>query len=172
MSGFILLTISATTFYGVPSNGWHGTKKHIDSDSPTKLRDTMLLDINTLQPRQYGHHFANDTFESIFVSEKMLEFRFKFHWSLLPRVWLTKSQHWLKKMAWCRPGDKPLSEPSWFSLLTQLCIPRPQWVNTFRQNGRYFTRDIFKCIFMNEKCILMQISLGFLQLAMSHESLR
>ena len=32
-------------------------------------------------------------------------------------------------MAWCRPGDKPLSEPMLFSLPTHICVTRPQWVN-------------------------------------------
>ena len=32
-------------------------------------------------------------------------------------------------MAWHRPGDKPLSEPMMVSLLTHLCVTRPQWVN-------------------------------------------
>ena len=31
-------------------------------------------------------------------------------------------------MAWRRPGDKPLSEPMKFSLLTRICVPWPQWV--------------------------------------------
>ena len=31
-------------------------------------------------------------------------------------------------MAWRRPGDKPLSEPRMESLLTHICISRPQWV--------------------------------------------
>ena len=31
-------------------------------------------------------------------------------------------------MAWRRPGDKPLSEPMMVSLLTYICITRPQWV--------------------------------------------
>ena len=31
-------------------------------------------------------------------------------------------------MAWRRPGDKPLSEPMMVSLLTHLCVTRPQWV--------------------------------------------
>ena len=31
-------------------------------------------------------------------------------------------------MAWCRPGDKPLSEPMMVSLLTHKCVTRPQWV--------------------------------------------
>ena len=33
-------------------------------------------------------------------------------------------------MAWRRPGDKPLSEPMMVSLLTHICITRPQWVNS------------------------------------------
>ena len=35
-------------------------------------------------------------------------------------------------MAWRRPGDKPLSEPMMVSLLTLICVTRPQWVNTMR----------------------------------------
>ena len=31
-------------------------------------------------------------------------------------------------MAWRRPGDKPLSEPRMESLLTHICVTRPQWV--------------------------------------------
>ena len=32
-------------------------------------------------------------------------------------------------MAWRRPGDKPLSELMMVSLLTHICVARPQWVN-------------------------------------------
>ena len=31
-------------------------------------------------------------------------------------------------MAWCRPGDKPLSEPMMVSLPTHICLARTQWV--------------------------------------------
>ena len=31
-------------------------------------------------------------------------------------------------MAWCRPGDKPLSESMMVRLLTHICVTRPQWV--------------------------------------------
>ena len=31
-------------------------------------------------------------------------------------------------MAWCRAGDKPLSEPIMFRSLTHICVTRPQWV--------------------------------------------
>ena len=32
-------------------------------------------------------------------------------------------------MAWRRPGAEPLSEPMMVSLLTRICVTRPQWVN-------------------------------------------
>ena len=32
-------------------------------------------------------------------------------------------------MAWCRPGDKPLSEQMMVSLLTHMCVTRLRWVN-------------------------------------------
>ena len=31
-------------------------------------------------------------------------------------------------MAWCQPGDKPLSEQMMVSLLMHICVIRPQWV--------------------------------------------
>ena len=34
----------------------------------------------------------------------------------------------VQKMAWRRSGDKPLSEPMLDSLLTHICVTRPQWV--------------------------------------------
>ena len=39
-------------------------------------------------------------------------------------------------MAWRRPGDKPLSEPRMESLLTHICVTRPQWVNSRLNYGK------------------------------------
>ena len=33
-------------------------------------------------------------------------------------------------MAWCRPGDKPLSDLMLIILLAHICVTRPQWVNS------------------------------------------
>ena len=35
-----------------------------------------------------------------------------------------------------RPGDKPLPEPTMVSLLTHLCVTRPQWVNLWCRGAR------------------------------------
>ena len=37
-------------------------------------------------------------------------------------------------MAWRRSGDKPLSQPMMVSLLTHICVTRPQWVKVSRQH--------------------------------------
>ena len=63
-------------------------------------------------------------------------------------------------MAWRRSGDKPLSEPMMVSLLTHICVIRPQWVKQYKgvtswistfkstQNGRHFSRRHFQMHFL------------------------
>ena len=41
-------------------------------------------------------------------------------------------------MAWCRPGDKPLSEP--VSLLTHIFFTQPQWAKHGRANPQTWTQ--------------------------------
>ena len=50
---------------------------------------------NTLRPRRYGRHFADDAFKC-FSWMKMYEFRSRFHWSLFLRFQLTIFQHWFR----------------------------------------------------------------------------
>ena len=49
--------------------------------------------VNTLRPKQNGHHFADDTFKPWI---KMLEIRLIFHWSLFQRVKSTILHHWFR----------------------------------------------------------------------------
>ena len=81
--------------------------------------------INTLRPRQNGRHFARDTFKHIFLNENVctsidisLKFVAKGPNNNIPAL--------VQIMAWHRPGDKPLSEPVLSSLLTHICVTRPQ----------------------------------------------
>ena len=41
-------------------------------------------------------------------------------------------------MAWCRPGDKPLSEPMMVRLPTHICVTRPQWVNSISTHYKFY----------------------------------
>ena len=40
-------------------------------------------------------------------------------------------------MAWCRPGDKPLSDPLMVIVVTHICVTWPQWVKSLGQRDAY-----------------------------------
>ena len=83
--------------------------------------------INTLRPRQNGCLFADDIFTCIFLNEKVwisINISLKF----VPKGQINYIPVLVQIMAWRQPGDKPLSEPMMFSLLTHICVTRPQWV--------------------------------------------
>ena len=85
------------------------------------------LTINTLRPRQNGRRFADDTFKRIFLNENVrisIEISLKF----VPKGPINNIPALVQIMAWRRSGDKPLSEPMMDSLLTHICVTRPQWV--------------------------------------------
>ena len=84
--------------------------------------------INTLRPRQNGRCFADDTFTRIFLNENVrisITISLKF----VPQGPINNNSALVQIMAWRRSGDKPLSESMMASLLTHICVTRPQWVN-------------------------------------------
>ena len=84
--------------------------------------------INSLRPRRDRRHFADDIFKCVFLNKNewiSLRISLKF----VPKVWINNIPSLVQIMAWCRPGDKPLSEPMVVNLLTHICVTRPQWVN-------------------------------------------
>ena len=89
--------------------------------------------VNTLRPKQDGHHFPNDIFKCIFLNENA-SILIKISMKFVPWGSIDNIPALVQKMAWCRPGDKPLSEPMMVSLLTHICITWPQWVK--RQNAK------------------------------------
>ena len=65
-------------------------------------------------------------------------------------------------MDWRRPGDKPLSEPMMVTLLTHICVTRPQWVNYMKHNKAHVPRTAFNigvnrimCELLNASCLLL-----------------
>ena len=83
--------------------------------------------LNTLRLRQNGRHFADDTFNRIFVNE-YVKITIKFSPKFVPKGPINNIPALVQIMAWRRPGDKPLSEPVMVSLLTHICVTRPHWV--------------------------------------------
>ena len=88
----------------------------------------MRLHLNTLRPRQNGRHFADDTFKRIFLKEKV-RISIKISLKFVPKSAIDNIPELFQIMAWRRPGDKPLSEAMMVSVLTHICVARPQWVN-------------------------------------------
>ena len=118
--------------------------------------------INTLRTRQNGRHFADGIVKCIFLIEN-LRILIKISLKFAPKDPINNIPALAQKMAWCRPGDKPLSEPTVVRLPTHICITRPQWVKACA-NGCHFTNSIFMilCIFLNERsCTLIHVSLWF-----------
>ena len=115
--------------FDLMTSSWCVGKKSV---LPTHVFDggaTPVYSINKLKPRQNCLHFADDIFKCIFLNENVwisLTISLKF----VPRVPINNIPALVRIMAWCRPGDKPLSEPMMVSILTHKFITRPQWVNT------------------------------------------
>ena len=95
---------------------------------PVELCDLF----NTLRPWQNGRHFADDIFTRIFVNEN-LWIPIKISLKFVPRGSINNMPALIRIMAWCRPGDKPLSEPMMVNSPTYICVTRPPWVNRILQ---------------------------------------
>ena len=76
---------------------------------------------NTMRPRQNGRHFPDDIFlnETEWMSIKISP-------KFVPRGPINNIPALVQIMAWRRSGDKPLSELMMVSLLTHICVTRPQ----------------------------------------------
>ena len=90
----------------------------------------MLSFINILRPGQNGHHSADDIFKRIFFNENVwISIKISMMFVLKNITALVQI------IAWCRPGDKPLSEPMMVGLPTHMCVTLPQWVNTLANSA-------------------------------------
>ena len=82
--------------------------------SPESALLASLVHINSLPPRQNGHHFTDDIFECIFMIGKFgISFRISPKFVLDDQV--DTNSTFCEVMAWRRTGDKTLPEP----MLTQ-----------------------------------------------------
>ena len=83
--------------------------------------------LNTLRPRQNGRHFPDDTFKRIFLNDNV-RISIKISLKFIPKGPIINIPALIEIMAWRRRGGKPLSEPLMVSLLTHICVTRPQCV--------------------------------------------
>ena len=83
---------------------------------------------NTLRPRQNCRRFTDDTFKRIFLNENVI-ISIKISLKFVPKGSINNNPALVQKMAWRRSDDKPIFEPMMVSLLTHICVIRPQWVH-------------------------------------------
>ena len=88
---------------------------------------TINISFNTLRPRQNGRYFSDNIFNCVFLNENVW-IPIKISLKCVPKGQINHIPALVQKMAWRHPGDKPLSEPMMVSLLTHICVFRPQWV--------------------------------------------
>ena len=89
-----------------------------------------MIWLNTLRPRQNGRHFPYDIFKCISFN-KNASISLSISLKCVPKVRINNIPTLVQIMAWCRPGDKPLSEPVMVRLPTHTCVTWPQWVNMY-----------------------------------------
>ena len=113
----------------------------------------LLIEFNSLRPRQNGRLFTDDTFKRIFLNEN-IRISTKSSLKFVPKGLINNIPALVLIMAWRRPGDKTLSEPMLVRSLTHICVTRPQWVNipVHRRQAQYmfmvtsvFNRNFAKC---------------------------
>ena len=83
--------------------------------------------VNSLRPTLNRRPFADDIFKCNFLNANewiLPRISLKF----VPKVRINNIPALVQIMVWRLPGDKPLSEPMMVSLLTDICVTRPQWV--------------------------------------------
>ena len=92
-----------------------------------------------MRPRWNGRHFSDNILKYIFLN-KIVFISIKISLKFIPKDLINNIPTLVQIMAWRRPGDKPISEPMLVSLLTHICVARPQWVKrkviclTFKAN--------------------------------------
>ena len=114
-------------WFGTPSLSlWRHRKVMVSLLASSGSQITSSF-VNSLRSRRNEQHFADDIFKRIFFNENVwipIEISLKF----VPKGPINNIPALVQIMAWCRPGDKSLSEPTLVSLLTHICVTRPQWV--------------------------------------------
>ena len=85
----------------------------------------LMEAFNTLRPRQNGRYLPDDIFEFILLNENVW-ISIKISLKFVPKGPINDILALVQRTAWCRPGNKPLSEPMLASLLTHICVTGPQ----------------------------------------------
>ena len=120
---------------------------NVDCGCNQFVRVMSGYDLNTLRSRQNGSCFAN-IFKCALVNENV--------WILISLKWVPKYlinniPALVQIMAWCHPGNKPISEAMMVWLQTHISATRPQWVKV---SGILTYTEIFIISFNSFFCLV------------------
>ena len=121
--------IKCITQYFIPRSIWYKISQFdsfLHSYIPFRSRNHVIFVmkplytfIDTLRLRQNGRHFPDDIFKWIFFNVNVW-ISIKISLKFVPKGPINNIPALVQIMAWCRPGDKPLSEAMMVSLLTHI----------------------------------------------------
>ena len=94
----------------------------------SKLLKDEYHPLKHLRLRQKLPPFRRRHFQMHFLENEDVCISLKISLKFVTKVRINYIPAWVQIMAWRRQGDKPLSGPVMVSLLTHMCITRPQWV--------------------------------------------
>ena len=106
----------------------------------------------TLMPK-----FSQTTFSNVFFNGNIW-ISIKISLKFVPKGPINNISALVQIMAWCRPGNKSLPKPMMASLLTHICVTRPQWVNhgvcltLLIPNPEYFRQPRSMHVLIRKKC--------------------
>ena len=92
--------------------------------------------------------FPDDIFKCVFLFENVWIW-IKISLKCVPTVRIINIPALVQIMAWCRIGDKPLSEPMMVNLLTHFCDTQPQWAKKSSCFPRSFLTDCYVVVSMD-----------------------
>ena len=101
--------------------------------------------IDSLRTWPSRRHFADNIFKSIFENANELILP-RISLKFVPKVRINNIPALVQIMNRRRLGDKPLSEPMMVSLLTHICVTRPQWVKRLDKRNLMRNWGILKVV--------------------------
>ena len=123
MSAMASQITSLTMIYSTVYSG-AGQKEHQSSASLAFVQGIHRWPMNS--PREWPVTRKIFPFDDVIMWISLISIKF------VPKVPTSNTPALVQIMAWRQPGDKPLSEPMMVSLLTHICVTRPQWFNCWR----------------------------------------
>ena len=160
-----------STFYDSHWNGslsskaWYTRKTKADASFMLFSTDEVIgriyvhesrYSFNTLMVRQNGRHFPDDSFKWIFLNENV-SISIKLSLKFVPNDPINNIQALDKIMAWHRPGDKPLSEPTIFYIYASLGLNELNIIQTHQIISRPIFSWGFELLWSNTlSCKLQQ----------------